>query len=321
MREDVTAGQVLAAAAAVTTTFVDVPREPLGVQRAAALAPRESGEIVARYARHGFAVVQLGAGHVTAGTLLELAQALDLGAPFVPPLYATGGRAAGASAAGGSAAGGVSRISAARNTGTADDHHPSFGRTGGQELHCDGTLQPIGYVKTSLLGCETPAAFGGETTLFNASAAYAQLAVADPAAAAALAAPGVMVRQANINGCTDSNAGSAFTLRDGRLVCGYSVTQTDTWAVPDGVDAADLYRGAGFLRHASLPGGPFFAQLKLAAGQVIAFDNTRISHGRTPYRDAEDRRRCLYRSLHLRHPRARVPAAAGAGGVLHQRPR
>jgi alpha-ketoglutarate-dependent taurine dioxygenase len=296
------AGVLLAAAASASTSFQGVPAAPVQA-RGTALSPRECGQVAGRYARHGFAVLRL-TGPVTPGTPLELAAALGLGRPFVPPLYTRNG-APGAP---------VSRISAAFNTGTPDARHPSFGQTGGQHLHCDGTLQQIGHIKASLLVCESPAAAGGDTILFNAAAAYAQLAAADPAAAVALATPGVLVRQANINGCTDVNAGPAFTVQRGRLVCGYSVTETDHWAVPDGVAAADLHRGVEFLRDAAAPGSRFLTQLRLSAGQAIAFDNTCVSHGRTPYRDSPGRRRCLYRSLHLRHPRAAVPAAAGVGG-------
>lgn len=302
MTQPVTPAEVLlAAAASASISFGGIPAAPVPA-RAAALGPRECAQVAERYTRHGFAVLQL-TGPVTQGTPLELAASLGLGRPFVPPLYTRNG---GPGAP-------VSRISAAFNTGTPDARHPSFGQAGGQHLHCDGTLQQIGHIKASLLVCESPAAAGGDTTLFNAAAAYAELAAADPAAAVALATPGVLVRRANINGCTDVNAGPAFTVRQDRLVCGYSVTETDRWAVPAGTAAADLYRGVAFLRHAAAPGSPFFTQLRLSAGQAIAFDNTRVSHGRTPYRDSPARRRCLYRSLHLRHPRAAVPAAAGAG--------
>ena len=65
----------------------------------------------------------------------------------------------------------------------------------------------------------------------------------------------------------------------------------------------DLQRGVDFLRAAALPGSRHFAQLKLEAGQAIVLDNSRISHGRTAYQDSNAQRRCLYRSLHLQHPR------------------
>jgi alpha-ketoglutarate-dependent taurine dioxygenase len=303
MRQIVSADEVLAAARAVRTTFEDLPRDPVGIGDPSVISERESAQIIDRYTRHGFAVLQLSSVAITPGTLLELAESLGLGDPFVPPLYTKGGNRPRS----------VSRISAASNLGTSDQSHPSFGRTVGQRLHCDGTLQEIGYIKASVLLCESPAAQGGDTTLFNSSAAYAQLAATDRPAAVALATPGVLIRQANINGCSDMNAGPAFSVRDGQLVCGYSVTETDRWAVPDGAPEASLYRGVGFLSHAALPGSPDFVQLRLGPGQAIVFDNTRISHGRTPYRDSEDRRRCLYRSLHLRHPCLRVPELASVG--------
>jgi alpha-ketoglutarate-dependent taurine dioxygenase len=307
MHQAVSVDQLLAAARSVTTTFEAIPADPVRLPRVSAIGPQASKRIVDRYARNGFAVMTLESAEATPETLLTLTNSLGLGEPFVPPLYSLGGNTAPV----------VSRISAAFNAGTTDENHPSFGSAAGQRLHCDGTLQRIGYVKASLLLCETPAAEGGDTTLFNASAAFAQLAAVDVRAAAALATPGVLVRQANINGSTDINSGPAFTVQDRHLVCRYCVTETDSWVVPDGVADADVHRGVGFLLHAALPGSPHFRQLRLEAGQAIVFDNTRISHGRTSYRDSDTRRRSLYRSLHLRHPRARVlePADPGSDRV------
>ncbi|MFF3504301.1 TauD/TfdA family dioxygenase [Streptomyces sp. NPDC003247] len=300
MSGPVDADLLLTAAKSVTTTFEDLPGDPVHVRTASVVDARETAGAVERYERHGFAIVQVDDEPVTPHALLRLTRSFDLGEPFVPDLYRRGGKTPAP----------VSRISAAANVGTADADHPSFGRTVGQELHCDGTLQPLGHIKASLLLCEFPAARGGHTTLFNASAAFARLAADDTAAARALAVPGVLVRQANINGATDVNAQPAFAVQDGRLVAGYSVTATDRWAVPDEVVEEDLLRGVRFLRDAARPGSPYFTQLTLDAGQGIVFDNTRISHGRTPYEDSPGRQRCLYRSLHLRHPRVRsgVPA-------------
>jgi Taurine catabolism dioxygenase TauD, TfdA family len=281
--------ELTAAAAAVTTTFEDAPSGPV--------------EVADPYSAHGFAVVALRGTPAGEDTLLTLSAALGLGEPFVPPLYRLGGGAAPT----------VSRISAASNAETADADHPSFGRTVGQEFHCDGTLQDIGFVKATVLLCELPAPEGGKSLLFNASAAFARLIAADPAAAVALATPGTLVRQANINGSSEQNAGPVFTVQDGRLVARYCVTDTDRWEVPAGVVEADLRRGIEFLRRAALPGSPDHLELTLGPGEAIVFDNTRLSHGRSAYRDSPDRRRCLYRSLHLAHPSGvTIPAAAGA---------
>jgi hypothetical protein len=304
MQHATTIDDVLAAAAAVRTTFENIPPEPVPVKSVASIEADESLAIVERYERHGFAIVQLMAHETTTDALLDLADGLGLGAPFTPPLYKVG---LGAPAS-------ISTIAAKPVASLGEPHHPSFEGTAGLRFHCDGTLQPIGYVKVSVLLCQSRAAEGGDTTMFNAAAAYSLLATVDAPAAIALATSGVLIRQANINGCVDVNAGPAFAVDEGQLVCCYSVSDTDRWAAVEGVDAAALHRGVGFLLHASLPGSPFYTQLTLEAGQVILFDNTRVSHGRTPYVDAPEQRRCLFRSLHLRHPRTRVLETADTSG-------
>lgn len=295
MPKTVTLEQLLAAAKSVSVSFDNIPEEPVRVSSASAIGDRELNAVVDRYRRHGFAIIEIAERPVTPETLLTLSEQLGLGEPFVPPLYRMGGNNPPV----------VSRISAASNVGTADESHPSFGRTVEQRLHTDGTLQEIGYIRTTVLLCESPAAEGGETMLFNSTGAFARLLADDPQAAMVLATPGVLVRQANINGCADMNVGPAFTVCDGELAGGYSMTETDRWAVPDGASEADLRRGLDYLQTMASEGSGYYTQLSLAAGQAIVFDNTRISHGRTAYRDSPTRRRCLYRSLHLRHPRAR----------------
>ena len=290
-----------AAAASVGLTFEDVPLAPQPVAAASSVAPEEAGAIVERYRRNGFAILQLGLDDVGPDTLVALAESLGMGKPFLPPLYTRSGDDPPP----------VTRISAALNLDTADADHPAFGRTVGQNLHCDGTLQKIGLIKTSMLLCESVAADGGHTTLFNSSEAFAKLVVDDFDAAAALATPGVLVRQANINACTDANIGPAFTVQQGQLVCGYSVSDTDSWAVPTGVAEDDVRRGVEFLRDASRPGSPYYLELRLEPGHTILLDNTRISHGRTAYRDSPSQRRCLYRSLHLEHPQAPMLETVG----------
>ncbi|MDI5938943.1 TauD/TfdA family dioxygenase, partial [Micromonospora sp. DH15] len=288
-----------AATSSVRVTFDGVPPDPVPVAGTGEVAPEAFDEIVDRYDRHGFAIMQLASGPFDRDAVLALGLSLGLGEPFVPPLYTMGDSDAAA----------VSRISAAANAGTGDGDHPSFGRTVGQRFHCDGTLQDIGFVKASVLLCESVAEAGGETILFNSSAAYAELMAVDPAAAVALATPGALIRQANIGGCTDTHVGPAFTVQDGQLACGYSVTDTDRWATPAGVAEDDLRRSVEFLLRASMPGSRFHLERRLAAQQAIVFDNTRISHGRLAYRDSPDRHRCVYRGLFLQRPTRPVGAA------------
>ncbi len=95
--------------------------------------------------------------------------------------------------------------------------HPSFHKATGLDLHCDGTLQPIGYVKTAILLCKSPSMQGGELTLFNAASAFSELAIIDTPAAIALAHPKVLSRKANINGCEDINRCPTFAVQKGGL--------------------------------------------------------------------------------------------------------
>jgi hypothetical protein len=56
----------------------------------------------------------------------------------------------------------------------------------------------IGEIKTTLMLYAWPAASGGTSQLFNSAAAFAALLNRDPAAAAALTAPEVLVRTSNL---------------------------------------------------------------------------------------------------------------------------
>jgi hypothetical protein len=113
--------------------------------------------------------------HATPEGLDVLASVLALGPPFIPPLYARGAYKGNA----------ISTIAVHRD----NEAHPVFGRAAGLQMHCDGTLQKLGDLKTSILVCESAGAEGGNTTLFNSSAAFSWLAEHDLPAAMALALP------------------------------------------------------------------------------------------------------------------------------------
>lgn len=290
MHNAVDIDQLLAATRALNVTFDNIPTAPVIINKANNIGLPAKRQIIDRYLLHSFVIVQLTNDFPTAEALSALAISLDLGVPFVPPLYGKGDYTTTA----------ISQIS---SQGYQGSNHPSFEQTSGIEFHCDGTLQKIGYVKTSILLCESAGAEGGDSTLFNALGAFAKLAETDLPAAVALASPGVLVRQANINGCSDINEGPAFTVLDGELICAYSVTKTDSLIATEGVDVLALRRGSNFLRQAALPGSPFFTQLRLEAGQAIILSNSKICHGRTPFTDNSDQKRCLYRGLYLNRPK------------------
>ncbi|WP_435208477.1 TauD/TfdA family dioxygenase [Streptomyces sp. bgisy034] len=281
------AGVLHEAANARHATFDAVPVDPVAMARDGATA-----EAVSRYERHGFAIFRLSGSQWNEDTVLGLARSVGLGEPFVPPLYTRAGRAAPS----------VSRITAPPVASPNGVAHPGFETRDGQDLHCDGTLQEIGEVKSAILLCGAQGLSGGTTTLFNAHGAFAALLARDPEAAQALTAPGVLVRQATINESTEFVESPVFTVQDGLLVCRYCVDTTDRWVLPDGAAAQDVKRGLDFLDNARRIGSPYILRFALDEGQALLLDNTRVSHGRDPYEDDEHHRRLLYRSLHLRHP-------------------
>ncbi|NJP95430.1 TauD/TfdA family dioxygenase [Nonomuraea sp. FMUSA5-5] len=219
--------------------------------------------------------------------LLALAEALGLGEPFVPPLY----RRAGAI---GVAASGISTLTAS----AAHVAHPAVSASG-QGLHVDGLLQPIGEVLTSILLCIRPAAEGGQSTLFNAMGAFWQLAKTDPDAAAALLSDRVLGRRATVNGSSDVTWGPAFAVVNGTLVTRYSRDGNDLWDPGNGQEAA-LGRALTTLQVLAEPDSPYALRFTLQAGQGLIMSNSRICHGRTPYRDVADRPRRMLRGLFLR---------------------
>lgn len=254
--------------------------------------------IVERYNKHGFSIVQLNSYPPEPETILELGKLFDLGEPFVPPLYTKGGYKGDA----------ISKIT----TQMCSDH-PTFQSNEGVKLHCDGTLQKIGYVKTTVMLCKSPGAEGGESTLFNATGAYAELIEADYEAAIAMATPGSLVRQANMNGCSDKNIGPVFSVENGQLICNYSVTKTDKFVATPEINSQDLKRGVDFMKKSAKPGSPYFYEVRLESNQAILCANTKIAHGRNPYRNSEKERRCLFRGLFLKNPQPRTKTVRNEG--------
>ncbi|MEU6145657.1 TauD/TfdA family dioxygenase [Streptomyces sp. NPDC047081] len=281
-------------AARITAAFAHLPDQPLPVRGAAELSGNPGEELARQYRAHGFAIIEFTDERVTQDTHLLACKALGLGEPFVPQLYTLGNRVAPR----------VSVISASANVGTEAEKHPSFGRSVGQELHVDGTLQPMGMIKATLMSCQTPAAHGGVNTFFDSVGAYAELVRTDLQAALALANPRVLVRRANINGSDEAKTGPVYAVIEDQLVGHYCMTDTDSIQVVDDVSQEDLERGLAAIAEAARPGTPYFRTLTLRGNQAVIFDNTRVSHGRTAYEDSSGNRRCLFRTLHVRHPQA-----------------
>ena len=270
-------------------SFANLPKNSLEVANISEVDQLISIQLLQRYLQHGFAILQIRNQDITKDIIIDFANILKLGDPFVPPLYKVGRYTTTA----------ISEISAK----TGDEYsHPSFQGTEEIDFHADGTLQKIGYVKTTVMLCKSTSAEGGYMTLFNTSGAFANMLRTDPEAALALATPGVFQRKATLNGCTDVNSGPAFSIEDNFLVSAYSMTHTDSIKVVNGVNSEALARGNEFLRIASKRGSPYYTQFKLLPNQLLLLANTSISHGRTAYQDDQVNKRCMYRALFLQRP-------------------
>jgi len=290
MQAKVNVDLLLEASKSHLISFNDLPSFPVVVDEILSSSRESIDEIIERYTHYGFAIIHIVSEVPSAETVISLGKLFDLGEPFIPPLYTKGGYKAPP----------IAKVSTQGCSVT----HPTFQREVGVKFHCDGTLQEIGFVKTSVLLCEMPGAKGGDSILFNATAAYAELLKTDLNAAIAMATHGSLVRQANMNGCSDKNVGPVFSVADGKLICAYSVTETDKFVATSDINAADLSRGVKYMRKASQPGSPYYCQVRLEANQAIIFSNAKLSHGRTPYHNSVGSRRCLYRGLFLNYPKA-----------------
>lgn len=289
MQGKVNVNALLEAAKSHLISFDNFPSAPVLVDTILDASRKSIAEIADRYFKFGFAVIHINSETPSPGTVVAIGNLYNLGEPFTPPLYSKGGYKTSP----------ISKISTQGYSAS----HPTFQGDGMVQLHCDGTLQKIGFIKTSVIVCEMQGANGGDSILFNATGAYAELIERDLDAAIAMATHGSLVRQANINGCSDKNIGPVFSVYDGKIICNYSVTATDKFLATSRINAAALARGVEYMRKASQPGSPYYGEVRLEANQAIMLANTKLAHGRKPYQNAEGFRRCLYRGLFLSYPR------------------
>ncbi|MFG1879583.1 TauD/TfdA family dioxygenase [Sphaerisporangium sp. NPDC049003] len=266
--------------------FTGSPAKPIQVGDWSIPDAHDRRMIVESYRRRGYTVVQLARTVPTGQDLTAMAGALGLGEPFTPPLYAASSHTTG----------GISRLTADPNA-----DHP-FQNRAGQNVHCDGTLQQLGQIPTTVMICVRPAVNGGATYLFNAVAAYAELRHRDPAAAAQLDHDRALERRSTLV-ADQVTFGPAFAIDScGLPITRYSRTATDTYHPAD--DRAALERALAFLETAARPGSRHRIDFSLDAGQALVLANDRIGHGRTAYRDDPDAPRLLLRGLFTLKPRA-----------------
>jgi hypothetical protein len=257
------------------------------------LSARES--ILGDYREFGYAVFSLPpASADPTAALLRVAADLGLGAPFVPPLYRNRSDLY--------ARTGVNLLTVAQAAGSQGDH-PAFQSRGPIEFHTDGTLQDLGEIQTAFLLCLTPAAIGGDTTLFAASRAFTAMRAENPHLAGALLGAllndGALSRHATIGDSPAFRSGPVFGVRNGEVLSRYSVTPRDKWATEEVEFLAEARRA---LEAHAAEGSPYCAQIRLEAGQGIILANDRVSHGRTAFEDSAAGSRRMLRALFAGRP-------------------
>ena len=265
--------------------FTNVPTDPIIVDSISDIDHKILNKVLLRYRTHGFSIIEY-KQEIDEIVVLKLAELLNLGKIFVPPLYKRGLYK-------------TSGVSTVKSTNTDNKNHKVFESEASIDLHCDGTLQPIGFVQTTILACKYSASLGGESILFNSTAAYYELFQNDREAALTMASDCSLIRQANLNNCGDKNIGPVFAIKNGELVCAYSVTQTDSFMAAYNTDMAALKRAIEFMRNSALPGSKYNYQHKLSSGQILIFANSKISHGRLKYQNSNNTNRCMFRALFL----------------------
>lgn len=267
--------------------FSRIPAPP--VQATAWDLPDENERrrITDSYQHRGYAVVHVPETAPSAQRLRELFTALHLGEVFAPPLYTASSHTSA----------GVSQLTAA-----AGGDHP-FQDRAGQNVHCDGTLQNLGQIPTTLMVCVTAAAEGGSSYLVNLVDAYAELRRVDSEAADELAHDSALVRTSTF-APGHSTVGPAFArTADGSWTTRYSRTATDTYHATSG-GAAAMGRALKFLDTAARLGSAFRTDFTLGSGQALILANDRLGHGRTAFRDDPNAPRLLLRALSTRRPLA-----------------
>lgn len=116
--------------------------------------------ILKDYLNKGFAIYEVDEKQIDSEILLkEIARFLNLKELHVPSIYINSNLYKN----------GVNQLSALEGT------HRAFQTNNAQELHCDGTIEEIGLIRTSIIHCVKAAKQGGETIIFNSVGAFHNL--------------------------------------------------------------------------------------------------------------------------------------------------
>jgi len=251
-----------------------------------ASAGAAAGELMRRYHECGYALFVTKSGD-SESVITSVSRKLGLGETYIPAQYANYPN-------GSFLVSGFNKVEA-----TAESSHRGFSSADAQELHSDGTLEPVGRVATSILFCVYPAAEGGETRIFDSVDAFERVVSVSPELRHSLLDANALSRR-DVGRTEATVVGPVFSFTaDGALHSRFSMDNTSEWE-KGFAKVKDLRRAYDALL--CLTRQPDFGtSVTLRSGWGIVLANSKVSHARTSFRnDPQSPPRLLLRGLFLR---------------------
>ncbi|MDQ0802599.1 TauD/TfdA family dioxygenase [Priestia megaterium] len=180
-----------------------------------------------------------------------------------------------------------------------EDGHKAFNTSSEQEIHSDGTLEKIGFIKTTLLYCKSQGESGGENTIYNSVGAFYHLLKTRFDIAKLLFDERCLKRASNIN--NQEYIGPAFSIQENKIISRFSLDNTCDWNYGF-MKIPKLEEAYSMMKDLANHGSPYFVTCKLMPGQAILMANDKISHGRKKFYNSGERKREMIRGLFLDKP-------------------
>ncbi|MGF6952444.1 hypothetical protein QF028_004949 [Neobacillus sp. B4I6] len=243
--------------------------------------------LIEKYLLCGFAIFEFIDMKVNNETLEAFANSLNLGNAYIPQVYNNYKLL--------NSKMGFNLIGQKDN----DPSHKAFNTSSEQEIHSDGTLEKIGFIKTSLLYCRSQGLSGGENTIFNSTGAFYNLLTTNFDIAKLLLDAQSLKRISSIN--HQEYIGPAFAIQENKIISRFSLDNTCDWRygfnILPGLEEAYLS-----LTDLVYDGSPYYITFKLKPGQGLIMANDKISHGRKEFLNTKEFKREMIRGLFIKNP-------------------
>ena len=252
---------------------------PVQIHKVTRITEYEASSLLKKYKDAGFVVFELLNDNPSQDALLSLAKQLVLGEPYVPYIYSTEKN--------------IYDETGLNIIKVKDGIHRAFQTNNEQKIHCDGTVEVIGKIKTTILLCAKAASGGGETIIFNSVAAlYNLLRIENLEPILSSLFNLNALKRVAANGAKEEYIGPAFTIRSGEIISRFSLDNTCDWSY--GFEKVKFLREAySLLTEMITLKSPFYIETRLKENQGIIIANDKISHGRKGFIDNDPTREMI----------------------------